>query len=142
MTNQSARSRRLFASYIAFETLFFPLRPKERISPTMFEFVTVNHPDDTRDQTYQKRIRQHAIRNGIQNKRKEEAKNNQNFVTVDFDTRAGRLKNMSPDKAIAIGKSLSVGRLDPFNSLPGDGERLRALMSHSQSSRLCIERTY
>ena len=100
----------------------------------MFEFVTVNHPDDTRDQTHQKRIRQHAIRNGIQNKRREETRNHQNFVVVDFDTKTGRLKSVIPDRANAIGKSLSGGRLDPFNSLPGDGERLRALMSHSQSN--------
>jgi hypothetical protein len=99
----------------------------------MFEFVTFNHPQEMHDRHRQKRIRQHAIRNGIQNKRREEAKRNENFVTSGIDAQTGRLKqDVRPSLAMAIAKSLSGGRLDPFDSLPGDGDSLRSLMTHSQ----------
>jgi hypothetical protein len=99
----------------------------------MFEFVTFNHPHEMHDRQRQKRIRQHAIRYGMQNKRKEDAKRNENFVTCGIDAHTGRLKqDVRPSPAMAIAKPLSGGRLDPFDSLPGDGERLRTLMTQSQ----------
>ncbi|KAF1971725.1 hypothetical protein BU23DRAFT_170683 [Bimuria novae-zelandiae CBS 107.79] len=99
----------------------------------MFEFVTVNNPHETRDQKQQKRIRQHAIRNGIQNKRREDAKRNENFVAVGIDSWTGKLRSVQPRDGIAIAKPVSGGLLDPFDSLPGDGERLRALMTHKSA---------
>ena len=99
----------------------------------MFQFVTINHPREMRDQNRQKRIRQHAIRNGIQNKRKEEVRRNENFVTSGIDAQTGKLKrDVRLSTAMAIAKPVSGGQLDPFDSLPGDGERLRSLMAHSQ----------
>lgn len=95
----------------------------------MFQFVTVGHPHDTRDKKQERRIRQHAIRNGIKNKREEKARRNQNFVPMDFDTQTGKLKK---NNTAVISRPISGGLLDPFNSLPGDGERLRGLMVHSQ----------
>jgi len=99
----------------------------------MFKFVAINHPSETRDRTRQERIRQHAIRNGIQNKRKQEAKRNENFVSVDVDAKTGKLRrNPRQVTALTIPRPVAGGLLDPFESLPGDGERLRALMAHSQ----------
>lgn len=99
----------------------------------MFEFVTINHPHEMRDRQRQKRIRQHAIRNGMQNKRKEEAKRNENFVTSGIDVQTGKLRlDVRPNPLMAIAKHPSGGKLDPFDSLPGDGEHLRSLMAHSQ----------
>ncbi|KAJ4303030.1 hypothetical protein N0V90_001921 [Kalmusia sp. IMI 367209] len=109
----------------------------------MFEFVTVSHPKEVRDHKREKRIRQHAIRNGIQNKRKEEAKRNENFVTVDIDARTGKLrKNAKPENAVVMAKQVSGGLLDPFDSLPGDGERLRSLMAHTRSNAIQLETPY
>lgn len=101
----------------------------------MFEFVTVSHPGETQKQNHQKRIRQHAIRNGLQNKRAKEAKRNENFVSFGIDVRNGKLKqNAQSQSTMSIAKPVSSGLLDPFDSLPGDGERLRALMVHSKHS--------
>ncbi|KAL5421676.1 hypothetical protein PMIN04_005368 [Paraphaeosphaeria minitans] len=101
----------------------------------IFEFVTVNHPHEIRDRSRQRRIRHHAICNGIQKKRKEEATKNENFITSGIDTRTGKLRlDVQSSSALAIAKPLSGGRLDPFDSLPGDGEHLRLLMAHSQCS--------
>lgn len=98
----------------------------------MFQFVTVGHPHDARDEKQQRLIRQHAIRNGIKNKREEEARRKKNFVNVDFNTQTRKLKKCH---TTVMSKSVSGGLLDPFDSLPGDGERLRTLMVHSQSYR-------
>ncbi|OAG05726.1 uncharacterized protein CC84DRAFT_732716 [Paraphaeosphaeria sporulosa] len=100
----------------------------------MFEFVTVNHPHEMHDRQRQKRIRQHAIRNGMQNKRKEEARRNDNFVASVIDARTGKLRlEVRSSSALVLPKPLSGGRLDPFDSLPGDGERLRSLMAHKSA---------
>ncbi|KAF2446178.1 hypothetical protein P171DRAFT_253923 [Karstenula rhodostoma CBS 690.94] len=96
----------------------------------MFQFVTINHPHEMRDRQRQKRIRQHAIRNAMLNKREEEAKRNENFVTSGIDPQTGKLRlDVRPSPAMVIAKPLAGGRLDPFDSLPGDGERLRSLMA-------------
>lgn len=99
----------------------------------MFQFVTVGDPHEPHDHKKQRRIRQHAIRSGIQNKRREEAKRNDNFVTVDIDIRTGRMKQrLVPNNAMVMAKPLSSGVLDPFDSLPGDGRRLQTLMARSE----------
>ncbi|KAL5414592.1 hypothetical protein PMIN03_003093 [Paraphaeosphaeria minitans] len=111
----------------------------------IFEFVTVNHPHEIRDRSRQRRIRHHAICNGIQKKRKEEATKNENFITSGIDTRTGKLRlDVQSSSALAIAKPLSGGRLDPFDSLPGDGEHLRLLMAHKSArsageSVFCVE---
>lgn len=58
----------------------------------MFEFVTIIHPDEIRNGQHQKRIRQHAVRTGKQNKWKEEASRNDNFITSEVETRTGKLR--------------------------------------------------
>jgi hypothetical protein len=98
----------------------------------MYHFVTVEPLEVSEEKAKRKRIRQHAIRNGIQNKKNELARRNNNFIAVNIDARTGKLvKRVREDDAVTLNKSLSGSHLDPFDTLPGDGERLRMLMRHS-----------
>jgi hypothetical protein len=97
---------------------------------TMFAFVTVTHPDDFKDQKRQGKLRRHAIRNGIKKSRVDRAKEEGIFVHADIDEKTGQLRKWAPPKVGSLMNSPSISLLDPFNTLSGCPERLRALMRH------------
>jgi hypothetical protein len=94
---------------------------------SMFQFVTVSHPDDIKDRKKQGKLRQHAIRHGIQRSKAERAKKNGVFVAVEMDRKTGQPRK-TPTVALTITPAVSL--LDPFNTLCGSPERLRRLMRH------------
>ncbi|KAF1957468.1 hypothetical protein CC80DRAFT_592728 [Byssothecium circinans] len=101
----------------------------------MFHFVTVERPGALEEKTKRKMIRQHAIRNGIQNKKNELVRRKENFVTEEIDTCTGKpVRHNQRTDTVSLVKTLSGSRLDPFNTLPGDGEQLRMLMGHKATS--------
>src|SRR5262245_41031384 len=95
----------------------------------MFEFVTVNHPEEAREKKKQKRIRQHAIRSGLQSKRSETAKRNDNFVAVEIDPHSGKVRPRKDTNALV--NQVSGHKLDPFETLPGSSEQLHMLTRYS-----------
>lgn len=99
----------------------------------MFEFVIVNHTEDPGDKRRQRRIRQHAIRQGLQSKRDELVARSDNFRVVQIDAKTGKPKRRrSQGVKPPHVKEVSASKLDPFDSLPGSGEHLRMLMQHSR----------
>ncbi|KAF1994212.1 hypothetical protein P154DRAFT_527224 [Amniculicola lignicola CBS 123094] len=95
-----------------------------------FQFVTISHPREIKEKKTQRKIRGHAIRTSVKNNRKETIRKSENFIVV---TGAPQDRKDAPrkprNKAQALVKTPSRGKMDPFNCLPGNGERLRLLMS-------------
>jgi hypothetical protein len=87
----------------------------------MFTFVSVSHPDEIKDRQKQGKLRQHAIRSGIQRSKAERAKKGGVFVPVEM--------RMAP-KTGSLTNAPSISCLDPFNTLNGCPERLQTLMRH------------
>ncbi|KAF2024916.1 hypothetical protein EK21DRAFT_77686, partial [Setomelanomma holmii] len=109
----------------------------------MYEFVSVSHPDEIKDRKKQGRLRQHAIRNGIQRSRADRAKKDGVFVPVGIDGKANQTTKRSPD-AVALTKAPSLSLMDPFDTLCGCPERLRKLMRHPSAKQagepiFCVE---
>jgi hypothetical protein len=98
----------------------------------MFTFVSVSHPDEIKDRKKQGKLRQHAIRSGIQRSKAERAKKASVFVPVEIDEKTGRPMKRTPPKTGSLTNAPSIGLLDPFNTLSGCPERLQALMRHSE----------
>jgi hypothetical protein len=96
----------------------------------MFAFVTVTHPDEIKDQAKQGKLRRHAIKNGLKRSRADRAKKDGIFVHVKIDENTGQLTKRVPRNVGRLIKSPSISLLDPFNTLCGCPERLRALMRH------------
>jgi hypothetical protein len=96
---------------------------------TMFQFVTIAHPDDIKDRKKQGKLRQHAIRNGIQRSKSDRAKKDGIFVSVEIDEKTGQPMRRTP-RVGSITNTPSISLLDPFDTLCGCPERLRTLMRH------------
>jgi hypothetical protein len=109
-------------------------RPLSYCAMLEFEFVSVSHPDEIKDRKKQAKLRQHAIRNGIQKSKAERVKKNGVFVPIEVDGRTRQPVKRSPPKADSLTTAPSVSLLDPFNTLCGCPERLRNLMRH----RACL----
>lgn len=97
----------------------------------MFQFVIATNPEEAQSKARQRKYRQHAIRKGLQNKRDDLARRNDNFLPVSFDDQSGKPTKSGQVRQVALSRPVAPQRLDPFNSLPGDGERLRILLGHS-----------
>jgi hypothetical protein len=89
-----------------------------------FKSVTVSHPDQIKDRKEQGRIRQHAIRSGLQRSQADRA--NRRELFVHFRARQGRQKQPS----VVLTKAPSLGLMDPFNTLCACPEKLRTLLRH------------
>jgi hypothetical protein len=97
----------------------------------MFAFVTVSHPDEIKDPKRQGKLRQHAIRNGLQKSKANRAKKNGIFVPVEMDGDMRQLEKRTPPQAgVSLTTAPSNSLLDPFDTLCGCPERLRTLMRH------------
>jgi hypothetical protein len=96
----------------------------------MFTFVSVSHPDEIKDRKKQGKLRQHAIRHGIQRSKAERAKKDGSFVPVVMDEKTGRPMKRTLPQVVSLTNAPSIGLLDPFNTLCGCPERLRTLMRH------------
>lgn len=96
----------------------------------MFAFVSVSHPDQIKDRKKQAKLRQHAIRNGIQRSRADRAKKEDTFVPVEIDGKTGQPIKRTPPDAGPLTKAPSASLMDPFDTLCGCPERLRTLMRH------------
>jgi hypothetical protein len=100
------------------------------------EFVSVSHPDEIKDRKKQAKLRQHAIRIGIQRSKAERAKKDGVFMPIETDGMTGQLVKRPPPEAGSITTAPSVSLLDPFNTLCGCPERLRKLMRHRACTTL------
>lgn len=107
----------------------------------MFTFVSVSHPDEIKDRKKQGKLRQHAIRAGIQRSKADRAKRDGIFVAVDGD---GKKKSRQPPEGVAppnagsLTNAPSISLLDPFDTLCGCPERLRTLMRHRMYLSACM----
>lgn len=95
----------------------------------MYAFVSVSHPDEIKDRKKQGKLRQHAIRNGIQRSRADRAKKDGIFVPVETEGKVAQSTTRSPN-TVTLTKAPSVSLMDPFDTLCGCPERLRTLMRH------------
>ncbi|KAF2715313.1 hypothetical protein K504DRAFT_487022 [Pleomassaria siparia CBS 279.74] len=101
-----------------------------------FQFVTISHPDEIRDEKNQSQIRKHAIRSSLRKSRDGAEQRRENFVAVQVATNGHDLKM----RQIRTGKVPMVippssARADPFDALPGCPDRLRVLMGHKSAKQ-------
>ncbi|KAH7074895.1 hypothetical protein BKA63DRAFT_324427 [Paraphoma chrysanthemicola] len=109
----------------------------------MYAFVSVSHPDEIKDRKRQGKLRQHAIRNGIQRSKADRAKKDGVFVPVEIDGKT-TVATKRPTNTVALTKAPSVSLMDPFDTLCGCPERLRTLMRHPSAKQVgepifCVE---
>jgi hypothetical protein len=98
----------------------------------MFEFITSSHPDDSKSEAAQKRIREHAIRTGLRAKKEKCA------LEAEKGTRnqspAGQLSQLQMQAKQSPGRlPYSVSLVDPFQSLCERPDRLAALLRNRKS---------
>ncbi|KAL5121658.1 hypothetical protein ACEQ8H_000344 [Pleosporales sp. CAS-2024a] len=106
----------------------------------MFTFVSVSHPDEIKDRKKQGKLRQHAIRAGIQRSKAQRAKKEGVFVAVEMGNKTAHeaKKRTRPDEichALSVTASPSLSRMDPFDTLCGCPERLGNLMRQRKSGK-------
>ncbi|KAF2638967.1 hypothetical protein P280DRAFT_470969 [Massarina eburnea CBS 473.64] len=103
----------------------------------MFHFVASEDLETAEGKTERRKIRQHAIRNGIRNKKRGLVQRNANFVIVNIDANTGKpTRGNQKTDSTPLNKALAGEQLDPFGTLPGDGEELRMLIRHRATSSL------
>jgi hypothetical protein len=97
---------------------------------SMFEFVTVSHPNEFRERKKQATLRQHAIRKGLERSKAARVQEQGGFINVGFDSKTYQSTKRPRELVNVLTKSPSVGLLDPFDTLCNCPERLRRLMQH------------
>lgn len=98
----------------------------------MLHFMTVTHPDEFKDQNRQRRLRQHAIRHGIERTRSERRKKHGIFVPVQYNGPQEEPSAGSELIAATLVRQPSQSFLDPLGAssiLPG---RMSDLMKNSE----------
>lgn len=100
----------------------------------MFEFVVVSHPDEVRERNQQRKIRQHAIRRGIETSRATKATLEKDVMVTTRNIQAKAAMWTELANATTFTQTPSVSLLDPFDTLCGNSERLRSLLRHRMCS--------
>jgi len=97
---------------------------------SMFQFVTVSHPDQIKVRETQGVIRQHAIRRGIERTKYGRSKKKVIVNVATFHSKEKQLAEKKIPPGSTIARTPSAGLVDPFYTLCGSPERLRSLMRH------------
>jgi hypothetical protein len=109
--------------------------PYTGIGCTMFHFVTINHPDEAKEQKRQTALRQHAIRRGIRERKGKSAKKTDKagFDEVEEGNKSTRGESSRADM-LRVARPIDAGFMEPFDALYGSGEQLRTLVNRSMNS--------
>lgn len=95
-----------------------------------FHFISIQAPDDAKDQTTRRLARSHAVKQALENKRKRQQESGDNFRVTASKDKPRRLvsKRARTETRAASLSSLSAGALDPFQTLAVDSSRLQTLL--------------
>ena len=97
-------------------------------------FISMQAPDEAKDQITRRLARSHAVKQALENKRKLQQESRDNFrVTTSKDKlKLRRLVNKrTRTRALAVSLfSLSAVTLDPFQTLAVDSSRLQTLLGN------------
>lgn len=105
----------------------------------MFQFVTVTHPDEIKDRQRQKKLREHAIRSGIQRSKAKKLKDKGDVVACHVkDGVKEHEEGVREESArVALTRTPSISLLDPFDTITRPSGRLRGVrLRKSYSSHL------
>jgi hypothetical protein len=101
----------------------------------MFHFVTINHPDEAKEQKRQTALRQHAIRRGIRNRQGRSAKKTEKAVSEKAEENNERTRDgSSTADMLRVARPIDAGFMEPFDALYGSGKQLRTLVDRSRRS--------
>ncbi|KAI0537970.1 hypothetical protein GGR58DRAFT_470033 [Xylaria digitata] len=95
-----------------------------------FQFISIRAPDNLKDPVTRRLARSHAVKHALENKRKLQQDSRNNFRAMAPQVRTGRFtrKRMHTDTRVSP-SFLSLGMMDPFQSLAVDSSRLQVLLS-------------
>jgi hypothetical protein len=100
-----------------------------------FQFVSINNPEQKNDSRDRRRARSHAVKQGIERKRKLQQQSMSHFQvlsTGDFARNPGTKKTRS-QLQVSLPYTPSAGALDPFETLAVPSSRLQALLGNSKA---------
>ncbi|KAI3334433.1 hypothetical protein F4824DRAFT_186073 [Ustulina deusta] len=105
-----------------------------------FQFISIQAPDDPKDQATRRLARSHAVKQALENKRKIQRESRDNFRVMTPQDRVGRFvrKRTHTRTVVTSPFSLSVGTLDPFQTLAVNSSRLQTLL-HDYEARQSLE---
>ncbi|KAI8950416.1 hypothetical protein F4801DRAFT_345346 [Xylaria longipes] len=103
----------------------------EVIAVEQFQFISIQAPDDAKDDATRRLARSHAVKQALRHKRKTQQDLRDNFrVTTSQDKPVRFVKRRTRVRTIATPLlSPSIGMLDPFHTLAFDTSRLQTLLS-------------
>ncbi|KAF5024062.1 hypothetical protein F66182_3858 [Fusarium sp. NRRL 66182] len=97
---------------------------------SQFQFITIQTPHDLDDRATRRLARSHAVKQGLQNKRRlqQESMGNFRVLTLKDKQKRSTSKRKPAIPVVASPFSLSASILDPFQTLAVDSSRLQALL--------------
>ncbi|KAI1122969.1 hypothetical protein F5Y10DRAFT_286608 [Nemania abortiva] len=99
-----------------------------------FQFISIQAPDDAKDQFTRRLARSHAVKQALKNKRKLQQESRDNFrVTTSQDKLQMSARRRTRTRTVTTAMSFfspSADKLDPFATLPVDSSRLQALLNN------------
>lgn len=100
-----------------------------------FRFVPVSAPNQLRDSTARRQAHSHAVKSGLQKKRKGQQDSHRHFHIIHGYSAASRnQRSMQKGPLAALPPwSPSVGAFDPFETLAVGSSRLRVLLDDCES---------
>ncbi|MCJ1454598.1 hypothetical protein MMC28_004951 [Mycoblastus sanguinarius] len=102
----------------------------EPVAAGHFQFISIQAPNDAKDQITRRLARSHAVKQALENKRKLQQESGDNFRVTTSKDNPRRLvsKRARTETRAASLSSLSAGALDPFQTLAVDSSRLQTLL--------------
>ncbi|KAF2790979.1 hypothetical protein K505DRAFT_377130 [Melanomma pulvis-pyrius CBS 109.77] len=97
-----------------------------------FHFISIQAPDEAKDQITRRLARSHAVKQALEKKRKLQQESKDNFHVTTSGDKPRRLvgKRTHTRTLVAPLFSLSAGALDPFQTLAVDSSRLQELLGN------------
>ncbi|KAH8911619.1 hypothetical protein BR93DRAFT_924295 [Coniochaeta sp. PMI_546] len=107
------------------------------IDGLQFRFISVQDPDDAKDQIKRRLARSHAVKQALGRKRKLQQESRDNFVAMTCKENTNRLASKTRRTRPLTPSlfSLAAGVLDPFQTLAVSSSRLQVLLSNYKARR-------
>jgi hypothetical protein len=98
------------------------------LSAEHFQFISIQAPNDSKDQTTRRLARSHAVKQALEKKRKLQQASRDNFRVTTPKDRPRKSVTKTRARPTPSLFSLSASTLDPFQTLAVDSSRLQTLL--------------
>ncbi|KIX00586.1 uncharacterized protein Z518_09651 [Rhinocladiella mackenziei CBS 650.93] len=107
----------------------------EPVADGNFHFISIRNPEEGKDRRTRRRARSYAVKQALENKRKSQKESMNHFQVSSSEDYARRFASRSTrtQTLVSLPYSLSVGTLDPFQTLAVDSSRLQALLGNDKA---------